>query len=91
MEEASVHEQKFKVIVIATSAKEVVAEPHERIGTLKRAAMREFGIPEDRAGEYRLATSPGNPQAELDDNKTVAEAGLHAGSKVYLIKPHTDA
>ncbi len=88
---ATSSEHKFEVIVIATSAKPVTAHPHDKVATLKRAALREFGIPESGADEYRLATSPGNPQSELDDNKTAAEVGLHGGSKVYLIKPHTDA
>jgi len=81
----------FLVTVIATSAKEIRAESHELIGTLKRAALRAFGIPEAQAAEYRLATSPGNPKSELPDDKTLAECGVHAGSKEYLIKPHNDA
>ena len=34
--QAAVGEHRFEIIVIATSAKEVPAEPHERIATLKR-------------------------------------------------------
>lgn len=91
MDTVGIEQHRFNLIVIATSQKDVQVEPPEPIGTVKRAALLKFGIPESRANEYRLATSPGNPQTELDDTKTVAECGLHPGSKVYLVKPHTDA
>lgn len=81
----------FHVNVIATREKKVPAHPEETISALKIAAMHEFGIPKEKASEYRLATEPGNPQAELDDNKTCADYGLHDGSTLYLVKPHNDA
>jgi len=84
-------DHEFAVIVIATSPKKVEARPHERIGTLKRAALNAFGIPQERADEYRLASSPGDASSEFDDAKTVHDYGLHAGSKIYLVKPHNDA
>lgn len=84
-------DHEFVVIVIATSAKKVEARPHERIGTLKRAAMKAFDIPQDKADTYRLALSPGDPGSEFDDTKTVEDYGLHSGSKIYLVKPKNDA
>lgn len=91
MAAAVASEKKFEITVIATSAKVVATHAREKIGALKREALRAFGIPQSGADEYRLATSPGNPQSELDDKVTVSEAGLHEGSKVYLTKPHNDA
>jgi hypothetical protein len=85
------HTHRFSVTVIATTAKRVEAESDEQIGTLKLAAMKEFGIPKEKANEYRLASSAGDPQAEFDDSKTVGHYQLHEGSKVYLVKPHNDA
>ena len=89
----STHEEPkgFGITVIATSAKKVAARPREPIGQLKLAALTAFGIPEEKATEYRLASAPGDPGAEFDDNKLVVEYHLHAGSKVYLVKPHNDA
>jgi hypothetical protein len=85
------HDHEFTVIVIATSAKPVPTKPHERIAILKRTAMREFSIPQDKADQYRLAPTAGDPSTEFDDNKTVADYGLHASSKIYLVKAHNDA
>lgn len=84
-------ERKFQVIVIATTEKKVEAKPHERIATLKRAAMREFNIPQDKAEQYRLASTPGDPTSEFDDDKTVSDYGLHENSEIYLVKAHNDA
>ena len=84
-------DRKFEITVIATSSKSVEVQPPEKIEKVKREALRDFGIPEHEAPQYRLALSPGNPASELDDNKTVEECGLHPGSKVYLVKPHNDA
>jgi hypothetical protein len=84
-------EHQFRVTVIATSAKQVDARPHERIATLKRAAMREFKIPQEKADEYRLAATPGDPTSEFDDTKTVSDYQLHEGSEIYLVKAHNDA
>ncbi len=81
----------FAVTVIATSAKQVQTRPRELIGELERAALKAFGIPVEKAGEYKLASKPGDPGAEFDEKKTVADYHLHHGSKVYLIKPHNDA
>ena len=58
---------------------------------LELEALKRFGIPVDWASQYVLATAPGNPQAILDDSKTVTQVGLHKDSRVYLEKPHTDA
>lgn len=82
---------KFTVIVVATSSKDVEAKTNERIATLKRAAMRAFNIPQDKADQYRLAATPGDPTSELDDDKTVSDYGLHEGSEIYLVKAHNDA
>ena len=90
-ESQSHQDYEFTVTVVATSAKPVPAKPNERIATLKRAAMREFAIPQDKADQYRLAPTPGDPSTEFDDNKTVADYGLHTGSKIYLVKAHNDA
>jgi hypothetical protein len=84
-------DKPFEVNVIATKEKKVPARADELINRLKIAAMDRFGIPESKASEYRLATEPGNPHAELDDNKTCADYGLHEGSTLYLVKPHNDA
>ncbi len=84
-------EHEFTVTVIATSGKTVSAKPHERIATLKRAAMNAFHIPQDKADQYRLASTPGDPTTEFDDTKTVADYGLHQGSQIYLVKAHNDA
>jgi hypothetical protein len=81
----------FEVVVIHTSEKRIEVKPHELVGTLKVEALKRFGIPVDRAGQYVLATAPGNPHAILDDSKTVAQAGLHKNSRIYLEKPHNDA
>jgi hypothetical protein len=81
----------FDVVVIHTSEKRISVKPDELVGALKVEALKKFGIPIDRAGDYVLATSPGNPQAILDDTKTVTDAGLHKNSRVYLEKPHNDA
>ena len=89
--DVDVSDRKFEITVIATSSKGVEVRPHEKIEHVKRVALRDFGIPEHDASQYRLALSPGNPASELDDNKTVEECGLQQGSKVYLVKPHNDA
>lgn len=81
----------FEVTVIATSAKKIKANPRELIAQLKLAATTAFGIPPEKAGDYRLASAPGDPAAEFDETKRVSDYHLHAGSKVYLVKPHTDA
>lgn len=81
----------FDVVVIHTSEKKISVKPDELVGALKVEALKKFGIPVDRAPHYVLATAPGNPQAILDDAKTVTQAGLHKSSRVYLEKPHTDA
>jgi hypothetical protein len=84
-------EREFTVIVIATSSKNVEAKPHERVATLKREAMRKFNIPQDKAEQYRLASTAGDPTSEFDDSKTAADYGLHEGSEIYLVKAHNDA
>lgn len=81
----------FDIVVIHTSERKISVKPEERVGALKVEALNRFGIPIDRASQYVLATAPGNPQAILDDAKTVTQAGLHKNSRVYLEKPHTDA
>jgi hypothetical protein len=91
METVEASDKKFDIDIIFTSEKPVPARPDERIEALKIAAMHRFGIPKEKANDYRLAASPGNPQSELDDNKTVAEYHLRQGSKLYLEKPHNDA
>ena len=91
METVEASHRTFEVDVIFTSEKPVPARSEERVEVLKIASMHKFGIPKEKANEYRLATSPGNPQSELDDNKTVGDYHLHQGSKLYLEKPHNDA
>jgi hypothetical protein len=91
METVETSQKPFDIDVIFTTEKPVPARPEERIEGLKVAAMHRFGIPKEKANDYRLATSPGNPQSVLDDNKTVADYHLRQGSKLYLEKPHNDA
>jgi hypothetical protein len=81
----------FDVVVIHTSEKRISVKPDELVGALKLEALDRFKIPVDRASQYVLASAPGNPQAILDDTKTVTQVGLHKDSRVYLEKPHTDA
>jgi hypothetical protein len=81
----------FDVNIIAATEKQVEVRPNEKIAEVKRGALKKFGVPESAAGSYSLALTPGDPNSRLDDSRTVKDYGLHAGSTIYLVKPHTDA
>ncbi len=65
--------------------------PRDTIEKAKEESLDKFGIPKSSASQYKLATSPGNPAAKLDDTKTIEQSGVVAGATLYLVKPHDDA
>lgn len=81
----------FDVNVVLTTTKVVQVHPRETIEKAKEDSLHKFDIPKTSAPQYRLATSPGNPNARLDDTKTIEQCGVVAGTILYLVKPHDDA